>query len=77
MKKRRRFKQSASLEERLRTHAAELRDEAEQLPPGQEKEALLRRARQNEEAAEISESLKPADCSPLPNSRKRPTGENA
>nr|WP_246801322.1 hypothetical protein [Bradyrhizobium genosp. L] len=45
---RRRFKQIQSLEERLAREAMRLRAEARRLPPGAEREKLLRRARQDE-----------------------------
>jgi hypothetical protein len=52
---RRRFGQIQSPEERLVEQAAELRERAEAMPPGVEKEALLRRARQAEFASGISD----------------------
>ncbi len=48
--KRRRFKHTLSLQERLAEEAQELRDVAETLPPGSERDAVLRKARQNETA---------------------------
>ena len=54
---RRRFKQTVSLEERLAQEAKRLRDEARLLPPGAEREALLRRARQAETGSHMSEWL--------------------
>ena len=58
MKKRRRFKQSLSLDQRLPEDSIAARVEARGLPPGAEKEALLRRARRNEAAAHMSEWLR-------------------
>ena len=54
---RRRFKQTLSLEERLAQEATRLRDEARLLPPGAEREALLRKARQAETGSHMSEWL--------------------
>ena len=54
---RRRFKQTASLEERLAQEAARLRQQAKELPPGREREILLRRARQAETGSHITEWL--------------------
>ncbi|WLB58052.1 hypothetical protein [Bradyrhizobium japonicum] len=52
---RRRFEQIQSAEERLVEQAAELRERAEAMPPGVEKDALLRRARQAETGTHVSE----------------------
>jgi hypothetical protein len=54
---RRRFKQTQSLEERLSEEAKRLREEAQLLPPGAVREALLRRARQAETGSHLSEWL--------------------
>ena len=54
---RRRFKQDQSLEERLADEARRLREQARLLPPGAMREAVLRRARQVETAAHMSEWL--------------------
>jgi hypothetical protein len=58
MIKRRRFKQIMSLEERLADEAKHLREEAELLPPGPSREAVLRRARQAETGSHVSEWLR-------------------
>jgi hypothetical protein len=58
MSKRRRFKQSHSLEERLAAEAKHLREKAEKAPPGNERETLLRRASQFEEGLHMSEWLR-------------------
>jgi len=50
MKKRQRFRQS-----RLATFAKDVREQAETLKPGPEKENLLRRARQADTAAHLDE----------------------
>jgi len=55
---RRRFKQEQSLEERLADEALRLRKEAQGTPPGVERERLVRRARQAEVGAHMSEWLR-------------------
>lgn len=57
-KRRRRFKQSRSLEERLAAEAEHLREKAVKAPPGTERETLLRRARQFEEGLHMSAWLR-------------------
>ena len=57
MRKRRRFKQTQSLEERLTEEAKSLREEAEALAPCAKKEALLRKARQDGTAAHLTDWL--------------------
>ncbi|BAR53448.1 hypothetical protein ACVIWV_001992 [Bradyrhizobium diazoefficiens] len=54
---RRRLKQTSSLEERLAEQAHRLREEAKSLPPGFERERAIRKARQAETGAHISEWL--------------------
>ena len=56
--KRRRIKHETSFEERLATQARQLRDQAKTLPPGAEREELLRKARQAETASHMSEWLR-------------------
>jgi hypothetical protein len=51
---RRRFKHTLSLEKRLAEEAKRLREEARLLPPGAEREALLRKARQAETGSHMS-----------------------
>ena len=63
---RHRAKHKLSLEERLLRSAREARDKARLLPPGREREMLLRTARQSEMAANIgswiaSPGLKPPE----------------
>ncbi|MGY3234836.1 hypothetical protein ACVMAJ_001726 [Bradyrhizobium sp. USDA 4448] len=53
MLKRRRFKQTKTLHEKLAEEAAQLREEARTLAPGRRRETLLRRARQDETAMQI------------------------
>ena len=54
---RRRLKQLKPLEERLAEEAKRLREEAKLLPPGSVREATLRKARQAETGAHVSEWL--------------------
>jgi len=56
-KRRRRFRQTVPLEQRLELEAENLRAEAEALSPSLEREAMLKRARQIEVAAHITEWL--------------------
>jgi predicted trehalose synthase len=53
----RRFKQSVPIDQRLIEQAKRLRKEAKGIPPGVEREKLIRRARQAETAAHIQEWL--------------------
>jgi hypothetical protein len=56
---RRRIKHEASLEERLAEQARRLREQAKTLPPGKERDGLMRRAREAEITSHINEwSLK-------------------
>ncbi|SFN17861.1 hypothetical protein SAMN05216573_10914 [Bradyrhizobium sp. Rc3b] len=57
MQRRRRFKQTKCLEERLAEEAKELRTVAATLPPGPTRDAVLRKARQDETAAHMTEWL--------------------
>jgi hypothetical protein len=61
---RRRFKQIKSLEERLTEQAKRLREEAKLLPPGAEREGLIRRARQAETGSHVSEWLRSPGLQP-------------
>jgi hypothetical protein len=54
---RRRFKHELTLEQRLAEDTKISREKARLLPPGKERESLLRRARQNEVAAHMTEWL--------------------
>ena len=58
MRKRRRFKQTNTLHERLADEARRLREEARALAPGRRRELLLRRARQDETAMQIEAWLR-------------------
>lgn len=64
MQKRRRFKQTISLEERLAEEARRLREEAESLPPGPVRDDALRRARQAETGSHMSEWLRSPGLQP-------------
>ena len=55
---RRRFKYTQSFEERLAEEAKRLRDEAKSLKPGDVRDELIRRARQAETGAHMSEWLR-------------------
>ncbi|UWU77854.1 hypothetical protein N2603_05125 [Bradyrhizobium huanghuaihaiense] len=61
---RRRVKQTRSLEERMLEQAAQLKEQANQLPPGPEREALLKRARIAETGSHISDWLKSPGLQP-------------
>jgi hypothetical protein len=54
MKHRCRFKRDISLEELFARDAQDCRERAEQLPPGKERDMLLKRARQAVTAARIN-----------------------
>jgi hypothetical protein len=58
MFRRRRFKQVKTLVERLADEAKRLREEAKSLPPGIERDRLVRKARQDEVALHVTEWLK-------------------
>ena len=53
----RRFKQTQSLEARLAQEAKRLREQAKLLPPGAEREELIRKARHAETASHMNEWL--------------------
>jgi hypothetical protein len=61
---RRRFKHAQSLEGRLSEEAKRLRAEAKLLPPGAERDALIRKARQAEIASHMNESLTSPELQP-------------
>jgi hypothetical protein len=54
-KTRRRFKQTMSLQERLKAFAKEAREQASTLPVGHKRDELLKRARRADVAAHIDE----------------------
>jgi hypothetical protein len=55
--KRRRFKQENSLDQRLAALAKQLREQAETLPPGPQRDHLLRQARHTEAASHMNDWL--------------------
>ena len=55
---RRRLIQTNIIEERLLAEAIRLREEAKDMKPGAEREAILRKARQAETGSQISEWLR-------------------
>lgn len=55
MQKRHRFKQSTSLQDRLASFAKQASEKATKLPPGPERENLLRKAHQAETASRVEE----------------------
>jgi hypothetical protein len=57
MPTRRRFRQASTLEERLAEDTDQLREQAKLLPPGKELDEVLKRIRQNETAAHMTEWL--------------------
>jgi hypothetical protein len=54
---RRRIKQEASFEERLVEHARRLGEQAKMLPPGKERDGLMRRSRQAKITAHLNQWL--------------------
>jgi hypothetical protein len=72
MKHRTRFKQTSTLEERLADAARRLREQAKSLPPGAEREQLMRRARQAETGVHMSEWLRSPSLQPA----KGPFGDS-
>lgn len=57
--KRHRYKQTTSLQQRLLNAAEEARERARALPPGREREMLLRRAKQDEVTIGLADWLSP------------------
>ena len=64
MLKRRRFKQTQSLSERLVQNVEHLKAQLATLPPGLERDHIIRRIRQNEAAANIDQWLKSPGLQP-------------
>jgi hypothetical protein len=64
MQRRQIIKQTVSLEGRLADEAKRLREEAKALPPGAVREALIRRARQADTGARMSEWLRSPGLQP-------------
>jgi hypothetical protein len=61
---RRRVKHILTLEERLSEEAKRLQEKARSLPPGADREALLRKARQAETGSHLSEWLQSCGLRP-------------
>jgi hypothetical protein len=61
---RRRFKQTTTLQERLQAFAQDLSEQASVLPEGEQRDALLKRARQADVAAHIDEWAQSAGLQP-------------
>lgn len=53
--KQRRFKQQFRLQDRLSAWAKGVKEQAKQLPPGPEREAMLKKARQPDTASHIED----------------------
>jgi hypothetical protein len=66
--RRRRFKQTLSLGERLQLFATKAREQAQSSATGEQKETLLKKARQADNVAEIDSFL----CPQGPPGRSRP-----
>jgi hypothetical protein len=64
MLKRRRFKQSQSLKDRLASFAMDARKRADELPPGPVKDDLLRKVRQADTAMHLDEWVNPPGLQP-------------
>jgi hypothetical protein len=64
MELRRHFLQRTTLEDRLAYEAKRLREQAKVLPPGCEKDSLIRKARQTETASHMSEWLRSPGLQP-------------
>ena len=63
-RQRRRFKQLESLQDRLMKFAKEAREKASRLPPGSEREDILRKARQAETAFHMDDWLSSQELQP-------------
>jgi len=55
MQRQRHFKQTSSLPERLAEWAKEVREQAAHLPPGPDREALLKKVRQADTASHLDD----------------------
>lgn len=62
MFKRRRFKQITTLEYRLAAWVQGFRDQAEKLPPGPNRDALLKKAKQAETASHLDDWVSSRVC---------------
>ncbi len=64
MIKRRRFKQYLTLEVRLEAWTKSVQEQAAQLPPGSERDAMLKKARQADVATHLNEWAKSPGLQP-------------
>jgi hypothetical protein len=64
MLKRRRFKQQLTLQDRLSAWVRQVKEDAARLPPGPERDALLKKARQAELANHLQDWVKPTGPQP-------------
>jgi hypothetical protein len=64
IKRRRRFKQTTSFQDRLSAFAQELREEALRLPPSRQREELLRRASRADTAAHLDDWVRSPGLQP-------------
>lgn len=64
MFKRRRFKQTESLADRLATFARLMRERAEMMSPGSEKASTLAKADQADQAAQMDRWMKSSELNP-------------
>ncbi len=64
MLKRRRFKQQLTLQDRLTAWVTQLQEQASKLPPGPERDGLLRRARQADVASHLHDWVKSSGLQP-------------
>jgi hypothetical protein len=64
IKRRRRFKQTASFRDRLTAWAEDIRQQASQLKPGPERDLLLKKARQADTASHLNEWANSAGLQP-------------
>jgi hypothetical protein len=62
--RRQRINHTSSLEDRLADQAQRFRDQAKTLPPGRERDELMRKARQAETASHINEWVSSAGLRP-------------
>lgn len=65
MLRRRRFKQLSTLQDRLTAWSKEIREQAAHLPPGLERDALLKKARQAETGSHMCDWLRPPGPRPF------------
>ncbi|MCA1433612.1 hypothetical protein I6F33_11565 [Bradyrhizobium sp. BRP20] len=64
MLKRRRFKQQLTLQDRLSAWVKRVREQASKLPPGPERDALLKKARQADVANHLNDWVKSPGLQP-------------